>query len=160
MTIDEAFTRERLKLPKWNKIRTIYLSDEIREELERHREKSKHNGPDDFIFSHEYRNHVTRIGYSYLKRHLEPALKAAKIQQHFTTQDFRHSLNTHLLAAGVDPVLVQIYLGWTSRLPFAPVQLNHYTNLSVFNLKPVAEAIDKIYAPGKEPPPLRLVKTG
>ena len=55
---------------------------------------------------------------------------------------------THLLAAGVSPLLVQTYLGWTSEEAkiLTRVQAS-YTALRLLNLEDVAKAIDGLYGP-------------
>jgi integrase len=58
---------------------------------------------------------------------------------------FRHALNTYLLAAGVSPLLVQTYLGWTS------AEARILTRVQAqYRLEDVAKAIDKMYGGKKK----------
>jgi site-specific recombinase XerD len=62
-----------------------------------------------------------------------------------TPHCLRHSLNTNLLAARADPLKIQMYLGWTPKIPIlTPVQRG-YTHLTRHQLQDVSEKIAEIY---------------
>jgi integrase len=60
----------------------------------------------------------------------------------------RHSLNTHLLAARVPALDVQLYLGWQSQEAkvLTRVQEN-YTHMQLLSTVSVADAVDRLYGP-------------
>ena len=60
----------------------------------------------------------------------------------------RHSCNTNLLVSGASPVMVAEYLAWKHQ-ELIDIQ-QRYTHMRAMNLKPVADAIDAMYAPTKE----------
>lgn len=60
-------------------------------------------------------------------------------------------MNTNLLAAGVSPLLVQSFLGWTSTESKILTRVQAaYTHLKLLRIEEVAEAIDRIYAPSQQ----------
>ena len=61
----------------------------------------------------------------------------------------RHSLNTHLLASGLSPLLVQTFLGWSSAESRVLTRVQaSYTHLRLLKVEEVAEAVDRIYGKG------------
>lgn len=129
LTIDRAWkTSTELGPPKWGKIRIIPLCTravEIFESLPL---------AEDLLFHHP---DGSRLGETWIRNHF------LKIAPDITPHYLRHSLNTNLLAAGADPILVQAYLGWSPRA-LTPVQLQ-YTHLGGQRLQPIADMIDTIY---------------
>jgi len=126
--------------PKWDKERSIVIPGTIADIL---------RGPGSgLIFKH---GDGRRVGNHYIEKAVKTALSAAGIMREgLTAYSFRHSLNSHLLAAGADPFLVQCWMGWSSRVPFSRIQTG-YTHLQVFDLGKIARLIDSLYSPtGKQ----------
>ncbi len=155
--IKEAFKSEKeLGLPKWNKIRDIVLPRLLLVRLKEWREQTLYKKPEQFVFS---TLDGDPIGRNWLKTGMQKLLKEAESDRRFnfkidgrwlTPHSCRHACNTVLLAAGVSPLLVQSYLGWTS------VEINvltkiqkNYTKLQLLRLEDVADALDEIY--GEDP---------
>lgn len=137
LIINRAFkSRGEEGRPKWDKDRAIVIPSSIAGIL-----KGPGKG---LVFKHK---DGRRIGQHYIETEIKAALQAAKITRPgLTAYSFRHSLNSHLLAAGADPILLQSWMGWSSTLPFTRVQAG-YTHLKVFDLGKIARLIDSLYAP-------------
>ncbi len=97
-------------------------------------------------------NDSSPIGVTGIKKKLERhggrgekvgiALEGRKITPHC----FRHGLNSHWLAKGLFPLLVQSYLGWTSAEGKLLTRVQaKYTHLQLMKLEDVAATIDRIY---------------
>ena len=114
-----------------------------------------HNGraaPGDFVFSDEDGH---PIGQTWIRKNLQRVLKAADESEDLTFKvgdrwltphACRHTFNTHLLAAGVPPLLVQTFLGWSSQEQriLTAVQRT-YTELRLFRIEDIAKKIDELY---------------
>ena len=101
------------------------------------------------------------LGIEGLKNAFADLLEAARGERWLTSYSCRHSLNTALLAAGLSPLLVQTYLGWSSQeariLTRAQAQ---YTHLQLFRLEDAARKIDELYGPKKKPEQGTRAKVG
>ena len=71
-----------------------------------------------------------------------------------TPHILRHSANTNLLVSGASPVLVAEYLAWKHQ-ELVDMQ-RRYTHLVAMNLVPVADMLDKLYAPRTEKKVLQM----
>ena len=68
-------------------------------------------------------------------------------ERNISAHSLRHSLNTHILATGCDPLKARAYLGWSNYLwapVLTPVQ-EGYTHLKAQDLRDVVSAIDSIF---------------
>jgi integrase len=135
--INRAFKHDAtLGAPKWDKSRSIVIPDGLSGVL---------SGLGSGLIFKQPGN--KRVGPRSCSVAFSAALQIAGINRPgLTAYSFRHSLNSHLLAAGADPFLVQCWMGWSSRIPFSKVQTG-YTHLQVFDLGKVARLIDSLYSP-------------
>lgn len=159
VSITEAVKgKDGIGLPKWNKTREIVLA---RLALDRLKEwkaclveaTSSEPAPDLFVFG-DMEGHP--LGYEGAHNVFETIIKEARREKVLPEDDgrwlsphsARHSLNTNLLAAGVAPLLVQSYLGWTSAEAkiLTRVQAG-YTHLQLLRVEDVAKAVDEMYTP-------------
>lgn len=93
------------------------------------------------------------IGYEGAHNVFEKILEEARDKERLPRDDrwlsphsCRHSLNTNLLAAGVAPLLVQSFLGWSSAEAKVLTRVQSaYTHLQLLRIEDVAETIDSIY---------------
>ena len=146
--VREAWKTHYIKgLPKSNRKRQIPVVPGIMASLERLNEESIRIATTDLIFCYE---DGTRLGPTWWRKSFQRALKKAKITKNdVTPHSLRHSLNSHLLAAGCDPVKVRAYMGWTDnvRAPvLTPVQAG-YTHWPADHLKDLLPPINEIFAP-------------
>ncbi len=151
--INKAFKSDKEEgLPKWNKTREIALPSILIERLRKWKEYTPFNEPSDYVFAT-----VTGVppGQTWIRKNLQKLIKETDEDSDFefviddrwiTPHAFRHTLNTHLLAGGVPPLLVQTYLGWSSdeQKILSRVQRS-YTELRLFALEDVAKKIDDMY---------------
>jgi integrase len=151
--IIEAFkdsANRTLGLPKWNKPREIVLPKMTLERLRAWRQLSQHTEDGDRVLAtiDGWALGVTGMK-GMIARTMAAAEKAKLLKlegRSVTPHSFRHALNTHLLAAGVSPLLVQTYLGWTSAEAKVLTRVQAlYTDLRLLNLDEVAKAIEKLY---------------
>jgi integrase len=141
--------------PKWGKVREVVLA---RICLDRLKAWKKAVGQDferdRFVFGTEDGNW---LGYEGLHNVLENAVRKAREKKVLpddgrviTSHSARHSLNTHLLAAGVAPLLVQSFLGWSSAEARILTRVQAaYTHFSLLRVEDVAKVVDRLYAKPK-----------
>ncbi|MBN1461696.1 MAG: site-specific integrase [Armatimonadetes bacterium] len=141
---------------KWDKPRAIVLPRLALDRLRSWREKSPHTGSEDFILATV---DGAPVGITWVKDTFNRVLDAAEVDEDLefkrgdrwlTPHAARHTLNTALLAAGVSPLLVQTFLGWSSaegRILGRVQQM--YSHLELLRLEDVAEKIEQLYAPRK-----------
>jgi integrase len=153
VSITEAFKGEKeIGDPKWGKKREIAIPRLLKARLNRWHEITPYGGPDDFIFADKN----GPIGQTWLRKSLLRVLKAAdgddtvafKLDERWLTPHAcRHTLNTHLLASGVPPLLVQTYLGWSSQEQRILTRVQRtYTELKLFRLEDIADKVDQLYS--------------
>lgn len=130
--------------PKWNKTRSIVLSDSAYEALP-HRKKD----PKSYIFQ----NYVGKAidastwdkDFRFFITKLVELLSFP--EKEFRPHCFRGTLNTLLIKGGTVPEsLVRKYLGWSESNPLSPVQETHYTYFTVKDMLIVAQGIELIYS--------------
>jgi integrase len=155
--IDEAMKGlDGVGLPKWGKVREIALPALVLDRLKTWRDRvaTTLGGPppnQHFVFG-DIDGHP--LGYEGAHNVLERAIEEARESGVLPEEDdrwlsphsARHGLNTNLLAAGVAPLLVQSYLGWTSAEGkiLTKVQAS-YTHLQLLRVEDVAVEIDHLY---------------
>ena len=156
--IDRAFKSEHEEgAPKWNKTRETAFPRLLLDRLQRWKDISLFPKDEDFAFATPagkapgqtwIRNNIKRI-VSALDKNQRYKFKIK--DRWITPHALRHTLNTHLLAAGVPPLLVQSCLGWSSEEQkiLTRVQRN-YTELRLFNIEEVAKKIDELYGVEEE----------
>jgi integrase len=156
--IREAFKSEKeIGDPKWGKKRDIVLPRILIERLEKWKKAQKHNAPGDFVFS-TIDGHS--LGQTWIRKNLIRVLRSAHADEEIdfeigerwlTPHACRHTLNSHLLAAGVPPLLVQTFLGWSSEESRVLTRVQRsYTELKLFRIEDVASKIDELYGERKE----------
>ena len=128
--------------PKWDKIRVIPMSEIARDALD---EQRKLTGGKGLVFPgvtpkvFQETMDAIRLGAMAL-----PGLVCREAVVQMTAHKLRHSLNTNLMLAGVNPLLVRTYLSWEHQGANA-VQAG-YTHVYARNLLPVARVIDDMYS--------------
>lgn len=157
-------TRNTLGLPKWNKKRTIPVTHGVIESLLQLKEESIRLKPEDLIFSYENSgipSHLwpgenrlydigQRLGGTWWTKNFKKAMQKAGIDtQHInlTPHSLRHSLNTHLLNAGCDPLKVQVFFGWSPniRTPILTTVQKGYTHFQAEHLRELVPVIEGIF---------------
>jgi integrase len=155
--IIEAFkdnANRKLGLPKWDKTREIVLPKTTMDRLRTWRKISQHADDEGRVLATIDGRALGVTGIKgMIARVMDSAEKAELFKlegRRITPHGFRHALNTYLLAAGVSPLLVQTYLGWTSSEARILTRVQtQYTRLSLLRLEDVAKAIDKLYGEKK-----------
>ncbi len=151
--IKETFKSEKeLGDPKWRKHRQIVLPRLLLVRFKAWHEQTLYKKPKHFVFS---TLDGGPIGRDWLKTSMQKLLKEAESDNHFnfkidgrwlTPHSCRHTCNTVLLAAGVSPLLIQSYLGWTSvEIKVLTKIQEGYTRLQLLRLEDVADALEEIY---------------
>jgi integrase len=139
--------------PKWNKTRDIYIGSLVLNRLKAWKRSLGDIVPaEHFVFGTQDGKH---LGYEGLHNVLEDLIAEAREadilpddERWISCHAARHSLNTNLLAAGVAPLLVQSFLGWSSAEARILTKVQEaYTHLSLLRVEDVAKAVDQMYAP-------------
>lgn len=160
--------------PKWGKLREIPVTDRVIEILTDVRSSSSHTDPGNLVFC--YAN-GERLKNDWWKTNFRKIMSRAGIMLHtpekyrdksgrkrtrhvysnprnVTPHSLRHSLNSHLIAAGCDPIKVQCYMGWSNqavRGAIAHASLTRvqagYTHLGPDQLDDIVPAIDAVFQP-------------
>lgn len=155
--IDRAWKdRHEIGPPKNGKSREIPVSDYLLSYLNNLIKKAYQEH--ELVFCYE---DGSRLGDTWWRKNFYIALEAAKLVKRVKGDDgkyqyvnrrndvvmphsLRHSLNTNLLAAGCNALLVEAYLGWTRPQGLSTMQTN-YTGFTQEALREVAQAIAEIY---------------
>lgn len=153
LRIDSAFKdRSHFGLPKWGKVREITVCAEAAQIF-----KSHARWPGDLVFTRE---DGRQIAQGYWMEAFNRGLAEHEIEREgrkLTPHSLRHSLNTHLLQVGADPLRVQLYL-WGKRggageqgtmNEITRVQAI-YTHFEARMTEPIARKIEELYAAAKE----------
>ncbi len=142
--------------PKWNKTRDIYIGSLVLERLKAWKRSLGNIVPaEHFVFGTQDGLH---LGYEGLHNVLENLITEAREtdilpddERWISCHAARHSLNTNLLAAGVAPLLVQSFLGWSSAEARILTRVQEaYTHLSLLRVEDVAKAVDQMYVVPKK----------
>ncbi len=142
--------------PKWGKTREIVLAKLALDRLKAWKDSLPYEAPGDyFVFGTSLGN---GLGYEGLHNVLEDCIKEARSEDIIPDDDrwvsphaARHTLNTNLLAAGVAPLLVQSFLGWSSAEARILTRVQAiYTHFQLLRVDDVAKAVDMIYAAPKK----------
>ncbi|OHD20136.1 MAG: hypothetical protein A2Y38_14890 [Spirochaetes bacterium GWB1_59_5] len=142
--------------PKWGKTREIVLAKLALDRLKVWKDNLQYKAPDEyFVFGTSLGK---GLGYEGLHNVLEDCIKEARAAEVIPADDrwvsphaARHTLNTNLLAAGVAPLLVQSFLGWSSAEARILTRVQAvYTHLQLLRVDDVAKAVDLMYAPPKK----------
>jgi len=141
--------------PKWDKTRDIFIGRLALDRIQTWKDSLMGPVPGDyFVFGTP---DGERIGYEGLHNVLEAIIEEAREEDVLPEDErwischaARHTLNTNLLAAGVAPLLVQSFLGWSSTEARILTRVQEaYTHLSLLRVDDVAKAVDQMYAPPK-----------
>jgi integrase len=113
--------------------------------------------PSNFVFS-TIDGHS--LGQTWIRKNLIRVLKSAHADEEvdckigerwLTPHACRHTLNSHFLAAGVPPLIVQTFLGWSSEENRILTRVQRsYTELKLFRIEDVASKIDELYSERNE----------
>ncbi len=142
--------------PKWGKTREIVLAKLALDRLKAWKDSLPYKAPGDyFVFGTSLGK---GLGYEGLHNVLEDCIKEAREAKVIPDDDrwvsphaARHTLNTNLLAAGVAPLLVQSFLGWSSAEARILTRVQAvYTHFQLLRVDDVAKAVDLMYAPPKK----------
>ncbi len=142
---------EELGTPKWDKPRAIPASNQTRKLLDWYKKRRKRTAAKDLLFCQEEtggRRDSTWWNKNFagpMTRSNLPSLDADGRKR--TPHSLRHSLNTILLQAGCNPLLVREYLGWSEDGPRMTGVQKGYTHFSVTDMKGVLEVIDGLFYP-------------
>jgi integrase len=108
-------------LPKWDKTRSTLMTSKCIDALKELRKSSSWVLPDHFVFSSR---DGTPHGFTWWKKRFESAMVRADLMEreggkiinprHLEPHSFRHSLNTLLRGADVDPAKLRATFGWSS----------------------------------------------
>ena len=143
-----------LGLPKSNKKRKIPVSSGVLDPLLNLQEESIRIADTDLVFCYD---DGSRLGVTWWKkaftRAMDTAEKTEKActdwkERNVTPHSLRHSLNSHLLAAGADPIKIRAYMGWSDNVfqpVLTPVQVG-YTRWPPEHLRDLMPIIDKIFS--------------
>jgi integrase len=146
--------RQTLGLPKSNKKRKIPVSSTVTAPLLHLQEESIRIAEPDLMFCYD---DGSRLGVTWWKKAFTRAMDAAEktekactdwSERNVTPHSLRHSLNSHLLAGGADPIKVRAYMGWSDNVfqpILTPVQAG-YTRWPPEHLRDLVPAIDKIFS--------------
>jgi integrase len=145
--------KDTLGLPKSNKKRLIPVVRSVLDPLLRLQEESIRIAESDLVFCYEDGN---RLGVTWWKKAFTRAMDAAEKTEKactdwkvrgITPHSLRHSLNSHLLAVGCDPIKIRAYMGWSDNIAvpvLTPVQ-SGYTHWQPEHLRDLIPAIQNIF---------------
>jgi integrase len=140
--VDFAFKGKESGRPKWGKTRDIVLAEPARELIS--------DAGLGLVFCYPGGR---RLGETWWREHFDSGLDGAGIirgRRNLTPHSLRHSLNTHLLEVGVDPLRIQLYL-WGPKVESQGITKtqNVYTHFGAAMTEPVARAIERLYCDKK-----------
>ena len=170
INVDQAWKDSKtIGLPKSNKKRIIPVVSSVLEPLLDLHEASIRIGVRDLVFCYD---DGSRLGTTWWRKNFYESLVRARFasrQAHhyrdakgkkqitykyknvrgewITPHSLRHSLNTHLIDSGSDPIKVRAYFGWSENIlvpVLTPVQKG-YTHCDPDRLKDLLPAIDTIF---------------
>lgn len=138
--------------PKWGKTRDIFVATIALDRIKTYKESLALQIPAEFFVFGTAEGKP--LGYEGLHNVLETAIAEAREAAIIPDDDrwischaARHTLNTNLLAAGVAPLLVQSFLGWSSSEARILTRVQEaYTHLSLLCVEDVAKEVDQLYA--------------
>ena len=168
-------------LPKSNKKRSIPVVSSVLEPLLNLHENSIRIGQNDLVFCYD---DGSRLGTTWWRKNFYESLVRAGIATHkarkyrdkkgrkritykyrnaqgewITPHSLRHSLNTHLISSGCDPIKVRAYFGWSENIllpSLTPVQKG-YTHWEPDQLKALLPLIGGIFTESSLAPEARRI---
>ena len=126
-------------LPKWNRNRTTFLPQKAMDALKPLRRQSDFVLPEALCFC--YPDGSMR-GHTWWTGAFNRAMQRAGIDKkakNITAHSLRHSANTLLLDAGLDPGKIRAAMGWQGE----EIQ-SQYTHYAEMSLEELSDAMDKI----------------
>jgi integrase len=154
LTINQAFKKGgNIGKPKWDRVRMIPLCRYAADILEEAFDRSIRVADDDFIFSWD---DGSRVGHTYFTNHYRKLIDETRIAgiskwytidrqgRNITPKSLRHSLNTHMEEAAVNPLLIRQYFGWSHVGAGMTETQTGYTHVSIDALKAITDEIDEM----------------
>lgn len=139
--IDEAWKgKEETGLPKSGKTRTTPLTAQTAEALAELREEAVRIAPEDLVICDD---DGKRQDEAWWKRHFRYAMRELQLDvkgRGLRPHSFRHTINSQLRAAGVDPALIRAMLGWSKE-----ETQEGYTHWQIADLRSIADRLEKIF---------------
>lgn len=159
VTIDRAWkTLTEAGLPKWNKIRTIPLSQTVIDILTAQRESSIRLDKEDLVFCYDDGD---RLGVTWWLKRFHKALETLRYEENgrekvgidwkelgIKPHGFRHAVNTYALEAGGNPIMIDEYLGWSKKPAQLTAVQTGYTHPETWDLSSIPPLIERIIKPG------------
>jgi integrase len=142
-----------LGLPKSNRKRKIPVSSGVLDPLLSLEEESIRIAETDLVFCYD---DGSRFGVTWWRQTFAQAMNTAEQtekactdwrERNVTPHSLRHSLNSHLLAVGCDPIKVRAYMGWSDsgfQPVLTPVQAG-YTRWPPEHLRDLLPKIEAIF---------------
>lgn len=139
IVVDEAWKGgDEIGTPKWGRKRRVSLPAAASKALRALWDESKHNGAEDYVFCDGVGE---RVGETFWTQRFHAAMKEAKIDtkvRNIKAHSFRHTLNSMLVAGGMDREKIRAALGWAG----ARIQEN-YTHWGDDSLREVSKYIEE-----------------
>ena len=142
-------TEDEIGKPKWNKVRIVPIPVKIIQSIKALESYSIRINDEDLVFCND---DGTRFGGTWWKKRFNRAMNILKIdikKRNIKPHSLRHSLNTHLLNAGCDPLKIQTFLGWSSNIIHFGNNLTNvqkgYTHLQPEHLDVLVKTIEGIF---------------
>ena len=142
LTIRQAFKGggDRLGKPKSGKVRYVRLTENTVRHLQTWRLQTPHKAPEDFCFTHAKGESLGSQWWELCFNHAVDKIGIDRKARGIVPHSLRHSLNSHLRAAGVPDFLIRESLGWNS----GAVQ-DSYSHIIAEHLEPVAKAVANLF---------------
>jgi integrase len=140
-------------LPKSNKKRKIPVVRSVLDPLLQLQEESVRIATTDLVFCYE---DGLRLGVTWWKNRFTKAMIKAEESEkactdwkdrNITPHSLRHSLNSHLLNSGCDPIKVRAYMGWSDNIvqPILTAVQAGYTHWPPDMLRDLLPSIDALF---------------
>lgn len=153
VVIDRAWKqKDEIGLPKWNKTREIPVSSSVTDILKEQQEESVMVGKEHLVFGYD---DGSRLGITWWLKHFHDALEAKSIDwkaRGIKPHGLRHAVNTYLLEAGANPILIDTYLGWSKHPPQLTKVQNMYTHPEMWDMSKIPETIEALFTPASDAP--------
>ena len=142
LTVRQAFKGggDRLGKPKSGKARYVKLTENTIRHLQAWKLATPHKAPEDYCFTHAKGESLGPQWWELAFNHAVDRIGVDRKARGIVPHSLRHSLNSHLRAAGVPDFLIRESLGWNSE----QVQAD-YSHVIAEHLEPVAKAVANLF---------------